>query len=65
MTKRLEKHNQGKVYWTKRSGPWQLVYFEGYRAKEDTLRREKQLRRFAKGFAQLKGRLWETLKLQR
>ena len=63
LKQRLEKYNGRKSYWTKRYALWKLVYFEGYKAKEDALRREKQLKRFAKGFAQLKGRLRETIKL--
>ncbi len=61
---RLNIHNRGEAYWTKRYSPWRLIYFEGYRSKEDALRRERQLKRFAKGFAQLKRRLSDTLKLQ-
>lgn len=60
---RVEKHNRGEVYWTKRMKPWKLIYFEGYLSKEDALKREKQLKRFAKGFAQLKRRLVNTIKL--
>ncbi len=62
---RLEKHNRGLVYWTKRYKPWQIIYYEAYRSKSDALLREKQLKRFAKGFAQLKRRLSGTLGLQR
>ncbi len=62
---RLEQHNQGETYWTKRYKPWTLLYFEGYRSKLDAMKREKQLKRFAKGFAQLKTRLSDTLKSQR
>ena len=60
---RLEKHNRGEVYWTKRFMPWRLIYFEGCLSKEDALMREKQLKRFAKGFSQLKRRLKLTLAL--
>ena len=63
LKERLEKHNQGEVYWTKRYMPWRIMYFEGYRSKEDALEREKKLKRFAKGFAQLKGRIKNSLKL--
>lgn len=62
---RLEKHNLGKVYWTKRLLPWKLIYYEAYVSKMDAITREKQLKRFANGFAQLRRRLSETLKLQR
>jgi len=61
--KRLEKHNRGEIYWTKRHKPWRLIYFEGYLSKQDAINREKQLKRFAKGFAQLKRRLKLTLAL--
>ncbi len=54
---RLVKHQQGKVYSTKNLRPVELIYYEAYKAKKDALAREKQLKRFAKGFAQLKGRL--------
>ncbi|MBI2514762.1 GIY-YIG nuclease family protein [Candidatus Wolfebacteria bacterium] len=60
---RLEKHNQGKVYWTKRHTPWKLIYYEGYLSKMDALNREKQLKRFANGFTQLKRRISNTIKL--
>ncbi len=63
LDERLEKHNQGKAYWTKRAEPWSLVYYEAYLSKSDALNREKQLKRFAKGFAQLKRRLQNTLML--
>lgn len=59
--KRLEKHNNGEVYWTSRYKPWEVIYFEGYRSKLDAMKREKKLKRFAKGFAQLKGRLSDYL----
>ncbi len=62
LKKRIEKHNRGEVYWTKRHIPWKLMYFEGYRSKIDALNREKNLKHFAKGFAQLKNRLIQTLK---
>lgn len=60
---RLEKHNQGAVQSTKNIRPLELIYFEGYKAKEDALIREKRLKRFAKGFASLKGRLQFSLKM--
>ncbi len=63
LDKRLEKHNRGEVYWTKRYIPWKIIYYEAYLSKEDALNREKQLKRFAKGFAQLKRRLANTIKL--
>lgn len=63
LDKRLEKHNNGEVYWTKRYKPWKMIYYEAYLSREDALNRERQLKRFAKGFAQLKRRLMNTIKL--
>lgn len=54
---RLEKHNQGLVRSTKNIRPIELIYCEIYKSKKDALIREKRLKRFAKGFASLKGRL--------
>jgi len=61
LEKRLEKHNQGLVKSTKNIRPMELIYFEGYKSKTDALIREKRLKRFAKGFSSLKGRLFYSL----
>lgn len=57
LKERLAKHNAGLVQSTKRFLPVELIYFEGYKSKQDALIREQRLKRFAKGFASLKGRL--------
>lgn len=63
---RIVKHNKGEVYSTKNLRPFKLIYYEAYLSKEDAFMREKQLKRFAKGFAQLKGRLkFSLLMLER
>lgn len=61
---RFIKHNKGLVQSTKRYMPWKLVYYEAYMSKQDALMREKQLKRFAKGFASLKNRIRNSLMLQ-
>lgn len=58
---RLIKHGRGMVRSTKNLLPMELVYFEGYKSKRDALVREKQLKRFAKGFYSLKRRLGGSL----
>ena len=63
LKQRLEKHNQGLVNSTKNLKPMELLYFEGYKSKQDALIREKRLKRFAKGFSALKGRLKYSLML--
>ncbi len=44
--------------------PLGLIYHEAYQSKTDALIREKQLKRFAKGVASLKGRLKNSLMLE-
>ena len=54
---RLKKHNEGLVRSTKNIRPIELIYCEIYKSKRDALIRERRLKKFAKGFASLKGRL--------
>lgn len=61
---RIKKHENGEVRSTKNTRPLLLVYYEAYRDKRDALYREKQLKRFAKGFASLKRRIYYSLMLQ-
>jgi putative endonuclease len=44
LRKRLEKHNAKEVLSTKHYSPFELVFFEGYKAMEDAKRREKYLK---------------------
>lgn len=62
---RMLKHNRGEVKSTKNIRPLELIYYEAYKSKKDALYREEQLKRFAKGFYQLKGRLKNSLMLER
>ena len=61
LKKRLEKHNEGLVQSTKNIRPMELIYCEIYKSKRDALIRERRLKKFAKGFASLKGRLKYSL----
>ena len=38
--KRIQKHNQGKVRYTKAKRPWKLVYKEQFETKSHAYRRE-------------------------
>ena len=40
LNRRLEKHNSGKVRYTKGKGPWKLVYSEPFESKSEAYRRE-------------------------
>ena len=42
--RRLEKHNAGIVYYTKRKLPWKLVYYEAYLERSDAVYRKKFLK---------------------
>jgi len=41
---RLEKHNSGTEYFTKRKMPWKMIYYESYFNKQDATGREKFLK---------------------
>ena len=64
LKERLKKHMGGLVSSTKHKLPMECIYCEVYRSKKDALIRERQLKRFAKGFASLKGRLKYSLLAQ-
>lgn len=61
LEKRIEMHNNGMSDYTSKYMPWELVYFEAYRSKEDALHREKTLKLHAQGLRRLKERLRNSL----
>jgi len=44
LKKRLDEHQNGKVYSTKHRLPLKLIYFEGCNTQKDATRREKYLK---------------------
>jgi putative endonuclease len=42
---RLERHNQGRVRYTKSKRPWNLVYFEKYLDKSSAMTREQEIKK--------------------
>lgn len=58
---RLEKHNNGKSFATKSKTPWELVYYEAFKDKQDALVREKMLKYDGKGKGLLKRRIKRSL----
>ena len=44
LRKRFKQHNEGKSTWTKKRGPWNLVYYEACLNEEDARSREKYLK---------------------
>lgn len=63
LRKRLVTHNSGKVFSTKLRRPFDLVYYEAYKAEKDARRREHNLKLRSRAFAQLMRRIQESLKL--
>jgi putative endonuclease len=57
LKKRLQEHNDGKVFSTKKMLPIDLIYFEAYKSKEAAYKREKNLKAFGSGLTRLKSRL--------
>jgi putative endonuclease len=61
LKKRLTQHNENKGGFTKGKGPWNIVYCEFYKSKEDAETREKRLKYFGQALGQLKRRLKNSL----
>lgn len=61
LKRRLKEHNQAEVESTKHKAPFELVYYEAYKAKADAKEREKQLKRHAQAYTALKGRIENSL----
>ena len=48
--KRPDEHNSGKSRSTKSRRPFELIYFEAYKAKKDAQKREAMLKRFGRAY---------------
>jgi putative endonuclease len=63
LKKRIKEHNLGLVRSTKSRRPFQLIYFEGYRSKQDAFIREHNLKLRANTLRQPKNRIKFSLKV--
>ena len=54
---RLVQHNLGQSDSTKYRIPFELIYYEAYKAKSDAMSRERKLKRYSQGYTNLKKRL--------
>ncbi len=45
LNSRLERHNQGRVKYTKSKRPWDLVYFEEYPDRSSAMTREENIKK--------------------
>jgi|GEM_PF-1764192 len=59
---RFETHQKQLVASTKSKGPWELLYYEAYRRRENAYKREQNLKQFGGAYRQLKVRLQDELK---
>jgi putative endonuclease len=59
---RLHQHNTGKSIATKAYMPYELIYYEAYKAKKDAIVREQNLKYYGQGIRRLKERLNESIK---
>lgn len=63
LKRRINEHNSGLVFSTKSRMPFELVYYEAYKAEGDARKREKSLKLRSRAFAQLKKRINESVLL--
>lgn len=59
---RLKKHNEGKVFSTKRYKPWKLVYYEAYNDEKLARMREQKIKHHGNAWKQLKQRIIKEVK---
>ncbi len=51
IVKRLKHHNSGASRYTRKRGPWLLVYWEEFLAKKEAWLRERQIKKYKGGEA--------------
>lgn len=63
LKRRLEEHQTGKVFSTKRHG-WELTYYEAYRDESDARRREHNIKLQGQAAAQLRRRIHKSRQIE-
>lgn len=61
LQRRLSQHNSGEVRSTKNRGPYEIVYFEGYRDRQEALARERVLKERPNMLRHIKKHLFRSL----
>lgn len=61
LRRRLCQHNDGASLATRGRGPYELIYYEAYRHREEAMAREGSLKKHPNVLKQLKARLGRTL----
>ena len=44
LSQRLQRHNEGKVFWTKNRGPWVIAYSQSFQSRSEAIVEEKRLK---------------------
>ena len=61
LKKRLSLHNDGKIFSTKLRHPFELIYYEAYKAESDARKRELNLKLRSRAYAQLAKRIQTSI----
>ena len=61
LKRRVEEHNSGKNLSTKFRRPFELIYYEAYKSKEDAEHREDMLKLFGRALGGLRRRIKSSL----
>jgi putative endonuclease len=61
LRRRVYEHNHKQSRTTANKIPWEIIYYEDYRAKADAKYRENNLKRFAQAYNILKRRIKNSL----
>ena len=61
LKRRFSEHNSGKNIATKGRRPFELIYYEAFKARKDAVARERSIKRYNQGYTNLKKRLVESL----
>lgn len=61
LKRRFAEHNNGMNKSTAPRTPFQLVYYEAYKSRDDARNREDNLKRYSRAYQQLKRRIAKSL----
>ncbi len=59
--KRIEEHQAGLCYYTRRMLPVELIYYEAFKSKKDAFEREKRLKYHGSALRNLKLRIQDAI----
>ena len=61
LDERIKLHNSNKILSTRNKRPFEIIYYEAYKSKEDAFHREKNLKLRANAFTGLQRRLIKSI----